>query len=331
MDTRRATRMTFFHDIHNKNLLEECPVGIDSHEWSIFRDNYKRAAQFEELENPPQLDIELNGGCNMKCPFCLHGYGKKRPNTLMAIERYKKLIDEAVAFGVRGLKLNYINEPMLRTDLEECIAYAKSAGILNVYMVTNGTLLNKKRQDSMLNSGITKIFISVDAVTAKTYNRQRLSGKFDLVVKNILDFVEERNRRKLKYPLVRVSFLRNKLNIDEEEAFQNFWEDKVDMIAFQKMNDLPDLNSGLIIKNNENETEVISCNFPFKQMVVDHEGDILPCCKMGGKKLALGNINNMTLKQAWFSNQMKALQRLHKENRWQENSVCKRCITGNGG
>jgi radical SAM protein with 4Fe4S-binding SPASM domain len=321
--------MSLFHEIHHRSLLEECPVGIDSHDWALFRENYKRAGQFYALESPPQLDVELNGGCNMKCPFCLHGYGDKRPNTLMPMERYKALIDEAVAFGVRGLKLNYINEPMLRTDLELCIAYAKAAGMLNVYMVTNGTLLNAKRRTSMLNSGITKVFISVDAATSQTYSRQRLSGKFDLVVKNILDFVEERDSRGLKYPLVRVSFLRNALNIHEEEAFREFWQDKVDMLAFQKMNDLPDLDSGLTIK--EQGMEVEGCTFPFKQLVVDYEGDILPCCKMGGKKLALGNIDNMTLQRAWNSDKMKALQLMHKENRWQESPVCTRCITGNGG
>ena len=321
--------MSFFFDIHNQNLLEECPVGIDSHDWKVFRDNYKKAEQFEELENPPQLDIELNGGCNMKCPFCLHGYGEKRPNTLMPMEQYRALIDEAVALGVRGLKLNYINEPMLRKDLEQCIAYAKDAGMLNVYMVTNGTLLNAKRRTSMLDSGITKVFISLDAATSRIYNKQRLSGKFDLVVRNILAFVEERDRRGLKYPLVRVSFLRNALNIHEEEAFREFWQDKVDILSFQKMNDLPDLDSGLTIKEQGMEAE--GCTFPFKQLVVDHEGDILPCCKMGGKKLALGNIESMTLERAWNSNKMKALQLMHKEIRWQENPVCTRCITGNGG
>jgi radical SAM protein with 4Fe4S-binding SPASM domain len=318
--------MTFFHKIHNRNLLEECPIGIDSHDWELFRDNYKKAEQFEQLENPVQLDIELNGGCNMKCPFCLHGYGDKRPNTLMPMEHYKRLINEAVELGIRGLKLNYINEPMLRTDLEQCIAYAKTAGILNVYMVTNGTLLNNKRRASILNSGITKIFISVDAATSQTYNRQRLSGKFDLVVRNILGFVEERNRRGLIYPLVRVSFLRNSLNIHEEEAFREFWQDKVDMIAFQKMTDLPDLDSGLAIDDMSKEKR--GCTFPFKQLVVDHEGDILPCCKMGGKKLALGNIENMTLKEAWNSDNMKDLKLMHKEHRWEENPVCKRCIAG---
>lgn len=317
--------MKTFFNIHNKDLLEQCPTGIDSHEWQSFRNNYKKASKFEELEKPVQLDVELNGGCNMKCPFCLHGYGDKRPNTLMPIRRYEELINEAVEFGIRGLKLNYINEPMLRTDLEYCISYAKTAGMLNIYMVTNGTLLNAKRRDSMLNSGITKVFISVDATTHETYNKQRLSGKFDSVVTNILEFIEERNRRKLTYPIVRVSFLRNILNIHEEEDFQKFWEGKADMITFQKMNDLPNLDTGLILKEGN---DVDSCSFPFKQLVVDYEGDILPCCKMGGKELALGNIDNMTLKTAWNSSSMKALRQLHKEKRWRENPTCKRCLLG---
>jgi radical SAM protein with 4Fe4S-binding SPASM domain len=319
--------MSFFHDIRNRNLLEDCPPGIDSHAWELFRRNYEKAGQFEELDSPPQLDIELNGGCNMACPFCLHGYGDKRPDTLLPIERYQELIDEAVAFGVRGLKLNYINEPMLRADLERCIAYAKAAGILNVYMVTNGTLLNAKRRTSMLDSGITKVFISVDAATSGTYSKQRLSGKFDLVVTNILDFVEERDRRGLRYPLVRVSFLRNALNIHEEEDFREFWQDKVDMLAFQRMNDLPDLDSGLIISDQAKGVEDKRCSFPFKQLVVDHQGDILPCCKMGGKQLALGNIETMTLQGAWDSDKMKRLQLMHKEDRWRESPVCNRCLS----
>jgi radical SAM protein with 4Fe4S-binding SPASM domain len=318
--------MSLFYDIHNQNLLEECPQGIDSHDWELFRRNYDKAGQFEQLESPVQLDIELNGGCNMKCPFCLHGYGDKRPNTLLPIERYKALIDEAITFGVRGLKLNYINEPLLRSDLERCIAYAKTAGMLNVYLVTNGTLLNAKRRDSMLDSGITKVFISVDAATSETYNNQRLSGKFDLVVDNILEFVNERNRRGLRYPLVRVSFLRNALNAHEEEAFREFWEGKVDMLSFQKMNDLPDLDSGITIEDSGEKSR--GCTFPSKQLVVDSEGNILPCCKMGGQKLALGNIENMTLREAWGSEKMLDLQLMHRENRWEENPICKRCIGG---
>ena len=64
----KSTDLSFFKIVH-QNLLEQCPPSIDSHQWEQFRINYKKASNYEELPNPVQLDIELNGGCNMKCPF----------------------------------------------------------------------------------------------------------------------------------------------------------------------------------------------------------------------------------------------------------------------
>ena len=90
------------------------------------------------------------------------------------------------------------------------------------------------------------------------------------------------------------------------------------------MNDLPDLDTGITVESSNGNND--GCSFPFKQLVVDNEGDILPCCKMGGKKLALGNIKNMTLKKAWSSDKMKNLRDIHKNNKWRDNSICKRCI-----
>lgn len=91
---------------------------------------------------------------------------------------------------------------------------------------------------------------------------------------------------------------------------------------------LPDIDSGIMLPESRGETG--GCTFPFKQLVVDYEGDILPCCKMGGKQLALGNIESMTLRAAWESSSMRDLQAMHKANRWRENAICNRCITGNG-
>ena len=101
--------MSYFHDIKNKNLLELCPPSINIHHWQEFRNNYKKANNFDELKYPIQIDVELNGGCNMKCPFCTHGYVKNKiPNILMDFDVFKKIIDESISLGTRGLKLNYI-------------------------------------------------------------------------------------------------------------------------------------------------------------------------------------------------------------------------------
>jgi radical SAM protein with 4Fe4S-binding SPASM domain len=95
------------------------------------------------------------------------------------------------------------------------------------------------------------------------------------------------------------------------------------MVGFQTMSEVPDETTGLCKPNG---ATVSGCTYPFKQLVIDYEGDILPCCKMGGKELRLGNIEDMTLKEAWNSIAMKRLQKLHKDGRWHENEVCRRCI-----
>jgi len=317
-------RKNEFTGVKNRNLLDELPPNTNYEEWFNYRDKYNRASNLEDNQHPIQLDVELNGGCNMKCPFCLHGYDKIE-NTLFDFDEYKKLIDEAINLGVRSLKLNYINEPLLRLDLEQFIIYAKNKGMLNIFMSTNGSMLTPKRAISILESGITKMFISIDAITKETYNEQRLSGKYEKVVANILNFIELRNSRGLSFPLIRVNFLKNKINEAEEVAFVEFWQDKADMIAIQNMNDLPDQDSGLILKE---ESKDYKCSFPFKQLVVNHKGNILPCCTMYGDKLRLGNVKDMTLKEAWDSPKAKELRKLHKDGNYRENPICNRCING---
>ena len=213
---------------------------------------------------------------------------------------------------------------MLRKDLEEIIRWTKDQGIINIYMVTNGTLLTAKRRESLMQSGLTKLFVSLDAVTEDTYNRQRLSGQFNKVVTNVLAFIKERNETGQQFPLVRVSFLRNQINKHEEKAFQEFWQDKADLIAFQKMNEIPDRKTSLTIADAEMPSK--GCDLPFKQLVIDDDGEILPCCKLAGKKLPIGNIDTMTLQEAWDSSKMKQLRSIHSSKEWQNHDVCRNCM-----
>jgi radical SAM protein with 4Fe4S-binding SPASM domain len=225
---------------------------------------------------------------------------------------------------VKAVKFNYINEPMLRKDLEEIIRWTRDQGIINIYMVTNGTLLTPKRRQSLMQSGLTKLFVSLDAVTEETYNKQRLSGQFNKVVANVLAFIKERNELGQQFPLVRVSFLRNQINKHEEKAFQEFWQDKADLIAFQKMNEIPDRKTSLTIADVEMQSN--GCDLPFKQLVIDDDGEILPCCKLAGKKLPIGNIDTMTLQEAWDSSKMKHLRRIHSTKEWQNHDICRNCM-----
>jgi len=315
--------MTKTHKFHNQHLLSACPPDVDKKEWDEFRSMMAAASDLQEHSHPLQIDVELNAGCNMACPFCVHGYQKIEDNRLDR-KKFEKILKEAVSIGVKSVKFNYINEPMLRKDLEDIIRWTKDQGIINIYMVTNGTLLTPKRRQSLMQSGLTKLFVSLDAVTEETYNKQRLSGQFNKVVANVLAFIKERNELGQQFPLVRVSFLRNQINKHEETAFQEFWQDRADLIAFQKMNEIPDRKTSLTIADVEMPSK--GCDLPFKQLVIDDDGEILPCCKLAGKKLPIGNIDTMTLQEAWDSSKMKHLRRIHSTKEWQNHDICRNCM-----
>ncbi len=315
-----------FFDIRNKSALLECPPDQDQKVWQRYIAKQVIAERYQVAGvSPVQIDIEINGSCNMACPFCIHGTGEARTTAKLTWDQYAAIIDEAAKIGTASLKLNYINEPLLVRWLDKAIKYAKKAGILNIYFTTNGSLLNAKRRTELLDSGLTKIFVSIDAATAETYNKQRRNGAFDEVVSNVKALIAERNKRGIAYPLVRVSFLKNKSNIHEADLFAEQWTDVADVITFQTMNEVPGKDTGLTIKRQEKPQ---SCSFPFKQLVIDSEGDILPCCKLYGKFLALGNIKSMSLFEAWNSQAMQDLRKAHATDTWESISTCKTCLYG---
>ena len=45
----------------------------------------------------------------------------------------------------------------------------------------------------------------------------------DQALANLMGFIERRNKRGMQFPLIRVSFLRNKINQHEEKAFDKKW------------------------------------------------------------------------------------------------------------
>lgn len=310
-----------WHDLINPSALDLVPPGVDPVQWYEYRAAHHAAERADRVPAVPvQIDLELNGGCNMACPFCTHGYERIR-NVRMPRRIFEDLIGQALDMGVRSLKLNYINEPMLRPDLEELIRWSRDAGMLNIYFVTNGSLLKPHRRRALLESGLTKLFVSLDAVTAETYGRQRLNGQFERIVENVEAFIRERRDRWLTHPIILVSFLINRLNQHETEQFRARWADRADVVSFQRMNEVPGRQTGLTVDHTDPPH---GCKFPLKQIVVTHRGDILPCCKLAGKELRVGNVADMSLREAW--DRLRWLRELHVEGRWAEHPVCSRCM-----
>ncbi len=83
--------------------------------------------------------------------------------------------------------LHGVGEPMLVKDLPRMIRYLKDRGIY-VLFNTNGTLLNPKKFQELIDTGLDELRVSVDAADRKTYLAVRGKDFFDRIVRDVGKF-----------------------------------------------------------------------------------------------------------------------------------------------
>jgi molybdenum cofactor biosynthesis enzyme MoaA len=74
---------------------------------------------------------------------------------------------------------------LIRKDLYKFIKYAKQAGIIDIYLSTNGSLLDEKNSKLLIESGLMRLQVSIDAHTEETFNKMRQGGNFEQIKKYI--------------------------------------------------------------------------------------------------------------------------------------------------
>jgi len=305
---------------------------------------------------PLQIDFELNYSCNFTCPMCTwnaESTENKGAATWFDFEVFKEVIDDAVVKGLKSIRLNYINEPLIRKDITKFIAYARKAGILDIYFSTNGSLLTDEVSKELINSGLLRLQISLDAHTKETYEKIRTGGNFNDVIKKVLRFLEIRNEMNVKLPTLRVNFVKTETNKDELDDFVKFWENKADSIGIQ---DLVGIMDGYGKKSDE-ELEKMSlsndfkCAQPFQHLTLRYDGTVLPCCAFYGAETPIGQlktnqkskfseVDNIglldkaakskliigTIEEIWKSEQMEFFRDIHKKGEFWKHSVCRKCV-----
>ena len=216
---------------YNKNLesiFENDPyeliakkIGSD---YKKYREKWKMSAKKNFIPKfPLHLDIDLQDSCNLKCVICHQKYSK-RTNNITNFQLLKKIIDECSKKGLKAINFGASGEPLIKKELlTKVISYASKKGILDIFMHTNGFLLDKEISKEIIGAGLTQLCISIDASNKNTFKKVRNSSAYEKIVNNLLNFIELRNGKGLKLPIVRVSFVVTQLNYKEKEKFIKLW------------------------------------------------------------------------------------------------------------
>ena len=221
-----------------KSNPDEVLGNIFGEKYFAYRELWSKSMNRELVPAYPlQIDFSTSNFCNLKCIMCFFTKLPAVEKRFLEVKLYKKVIDEISELGTPTIAFGLLTEPFLHKDLLYMIEYARNRGIFDIIVDTNGLLLNRDIVEQFIESGVTRLKVSIDANSFETYKKVR-GGSYDKVIRIVLQFLEARERKNYKIPLLRVSFVKMKQNIHELDDFIQFWRDKADYVALQEFLDI---------------------------------------------------------------------------------------------
>ena len=224
-----------YNDIKKKNLLNNYKKNYEE-----YRYNWTNSLNVKNKSKPLSVDIEIAAICDLACPHC-HREFLVTPDKVINFDLYKSIIDQAVKLNVPSVKLIWRGEPLLHPKVKELIQYAKESGIIEVIINTNGTNLNTKKANDLIDSGLDQLIYSFDGGTKETYEKMRpgrfKKNNFDDVFNNIKNFYEIKKKRNSKFPITKIQMIMTKDTRNEVESFYSLFGDIVDDVTITQYNE----------------------------------------------------------------------------------------------
>ena len=186
--------------------------------------------------HPSKLFVEITTRCNLRCPMC----PKQAPgNGIVDGDMRAATFDgiKPALSGLEALILNGIGEPLLHPSLERFIASAKQLMPADAWVgfQTNGQLLDRNRAYALVDAGIDKVCISLDAVTTDMFQRMRTGGEraaVDMAV-GALQAAAQRQGRRIS---LGIEFVVTRRNVRELPALVNWAvQNRIDFVIVTHM------------------------------------------------------------------------------------------------
>jgi radical SAM protein with 4Fe4S-binding SPASM domain len=288
------------------------------------------------LDTPYTVFIDPSNACTLKCKYCptgdnelLQSVGRFR--TKLGTDLFLKVVENLKMFTQKIKRINMYKdgEPLLNPDFPWMVERIKEAGVAEqIWVKTNGTLLNPERNTTLASCGLDMIGISVKAVSTKSY--LQISDNeinYKKFLENILNLYNIRGQMKLYASIADYG-----LTAEEKQKFIDDFSPITDFCAIEglhgwSMSSVKDFTLGtnpttfdglpLVDKN--------VCPWVFYQIAVNSDGSVSACNEDWAHGVIIGDIQENTLVEIWTGEKLYNLRRLMLEGRRNENPICGDC------
>tara|TARA_B100002019_G_C21241895_1_gene586033 strand:+ start:422 stop:1498 length:1077 start_codon:yes stop_codon:yes gene_type:complete len=313
-------------------------------EYKAYRQKWSNVSQGKmKTEFPLNIEMEPTYYCNLKCPFCPRTVNSgERESRHMDQSLWKKILHECKENDMPAIQLDHEAESMMNPKLFDMLKESTDSGIFDTWLHTNGQMLSEKNGRKLIEGGLKKLNISIDAYSKTTYEKIRVGGNYEKLINNVQTFLRLKKEYKADYLRVRVSFVEQRENFHEKKDFYNFWKkfEGINTITFQRCMDLTPFESMQDDKDNFLTEEELDkkyenqkpfyCYAPWETPTIEENGKIAPCLKPvreHNKDFYIGDLSKGdTIKKAWNSEKMNKLRDIHSKGQWYKNPMCRMCV-----
>lgn len=270
-----------------------------------------------KLQNP-EIRFEVTNRCNAQCVMCPREK-MTRPQGILDLDLYKRILDEAVGFGAKQVTLENYGESFMDPRIFERARYARAKG-LTVYTVSNASLIDGEKCGRLIEC-FDKIRISMYACTKETYEKVHRGLSFETVEENVARLIAMNKEAPSGKLRIEMYFLLLEENKHEMKRFLEKYEKMVDGISVWKPH-----NWGNGRGYRETSGVRKSCGRPFTGPVqVQWDGLVVPCCFDYDSTIVLGDLKRQSLYEVLTGQAYEALRNAHRGGDFSKFPFCDGC------
>lgn len=275
-------------------------------DFARYRRAWAEAEAGQRPEAPLHLDVDVTTACNFKCPMCPagsdgHNFPGFQGGRFLERSLYRRALAEGRRFGLPSIRLGMTGEPLLIPDIADWVDEARAAGVLDISLITNGRLLTPRLSQALIEAGLTRLMISIDAAGPETYRLVRPGGDWNLLLDNIEGFVEARRQRDSVRPLMRLSFVEMSVNAADRAGFVERFSPLADYLGFQNYQNILGGPETDFKAERSGPPPAGFCPEPLTRLALQVDGSLFPCCSDFGRIKPLGHLNDGGLLATWKS------------------------------
>ena len=175
--------------------------------------------------------VDTVSACNHRCQYCYTLDLTGHRTQLMSLEDFEKTAERLFPYA-HSLALSCAWEPTMNKKLADFIRVAARYEVPYIHFVSNGAFLTDEMIEAMVDCGVDRMAVSIDAATPELYEKIREVNDLERVLNNLRKLKELKAARGVSKPVVNINWTAFEENAHEAPQFAREHGDLFDTFWF---------------------------------------------------------------------------------------------------